>query len=282
MTPRTIAIAVLLLPALLVAADAKTKYTLRYKLKAGDHLRWNVAHQANIRTTAGGSTQRVETESESVKVWRVIDVADNGQLTFVHSVDSVRMRHQARGREAIEVAFPLPSGKKAPLGYESVGEDVGVPLTKVVMNARGEVVERIDLRRRKKASTTGYEGPLTIPLPEQGVSVGERWTEMHLVLAPRKDRTRQRVKLQQRFQLQSVENGIATIGVESVVLTPIDDPTVKIHLVQSKTRGTVKFDMTRGRIVEQNLSLDEEIIGAPLGDASSTHYQMQFKETLMK
>jgi hypothetical protein len=220
----------------------------------------------------------METASDSVKVWRVEEANRQGQITLVHSVASVRMKHKSSGREETEVELPCPPDKKIPLGYEGIAGDVGVPLTRITMDTRGNIIERVDLRQRKRASTSGYEGPLTLPLPSHPIAVGETWTNPHVVSAPRKDGTFKQVKVEQRFTLQGVRDQVASIYVECIVLTPIREPEIKVHLVQSKTRGTVRFDLRAGRVIEQDLSLDEEIIGAPLGDASSMHYVMQFTE----
>jgi hypothetical protein len=263
-------------------SNAGQKHALQYKFKAGETLHWEVSHRAKIRTTAGGSSQVVETISDSVKVWQVSDVNAQGQMTFVHSVARVTLRHRTSGREETVVELPLPPGKPAPFGYEQAASDVGIPLTRVTIDGAGKIIKRDDLRQRKRPSTSGYEGPMTIPLPSEPVAVGERWTNEHVVSAPRQDGTFKQVRLEQRFTLKSVKNQIATIFVESVLLSPVREPEIKVHLVQSKTRGTLKFDMAAGRVIEQDLSLDEEIIGFPLGDASSMHYVMTFTEKFSK
>jgi len=90
---------------------AAQKHTLQYKLKEGETLYWQVSHRARIRSTAGGSTQTVETASDSTKVWRVESVDANGQITLVHQVDHVHMRHSTAGREETAVEIPSPTAK---------------------------------------------------------------------------------------------------------------------------------------------------------------------------
>ncbi len=99
---------------------------------------------------------------------------------------------------------------------------------------------------------------------------------------PRKQGGFKVVKLEQRFTLKEVSRDIATIDVESIVLTPVNEPEVQAHLVQSKTKGTIKFDLVAGRVIQQELSLDEEIIGVPHGEASSMHYVMKFTERYLR
>src|SRR5205085_815827 len=167
-------------------------------------LYWQVGQRARIRSTAGGSTQTVETASDSTKVWHVESVGTDGEITLVHQVDHVHMRHSTSGREETVVEIPSPEGKKPPLGYEQMAEDIGVPLTRLVMDAHGSVIRREDLRKQKRPAPTTHDAPMTIPLPAKAVAIGESWSSETSVTAPRKDGTYKRVKLEQRFMLKEV------------------------------------------------------------------------------
>jgi hypothetical protein len=261
------------------AAAKAQKYTLEYKFEAGENPYWEVSHQARIRSTAGGSTQVVETHSDSTKVWKVESVGPKGEITLVHQVDHVRMRCSTSGREETVVEIPSPDGKKPPLGYEQMAEDVGVPLTRLVMDRHGNVIDRKDLRKKKRPTLTTQDAPMTIPLPDRAVAVGERWSNEYVIKAPRRQGGFKIVKFEQRFTLKEVSRDIATIAVDNIVLTPVNEPEVQAQVAQSKTKGTIKFDLVAGRVIRQDLSLDEEVIGVPLGEASSMHYVMHFTES---
>src|SRR5262245_34327692 len=157
-------------------ASAAQKHTLEYKFQADETPYWEVSHEARIRSTVGGTTQTVETHSDSTKVWQVESVGSKGEITLVHRVDRVRMRHSISGRAATEVEIPSPDGKKPPLGYEQMAEDIGVPLTRLVMDRRGKVISREDLRKKKRPALTTQDAPMTIPLPERAVAIGDHWS----------------------------------------------------------------------------------------------------------
>lgn len=252
---------------------AKPSYQLRYQFKAGDVLRWDVRHQVKIMTTVAGTTQNAATDSRSVKKWEVESVTDDGKITFVHSVESVVMTHRLSGRE--EQTFDSVNDKTPPPGFEDAAENIGVPLATVTMDSRGEVIERKDGRPR----SNGYDGPMTIPLPEEAVYAGYEWKIPHLISIPMRDRTIKKVKTQQRYLVESIKDGIATIRVETQILTPINDPVIEAQLVQRETRGTVRFDINRGRVIEQNSEMEKRVIGH-IGETSSMHYSMQFEEKL--
>src|SRR3990172_5528165 len=65
------------------AADATT-YDLRYKLAAGETLRYEVEHRASIRSTIDETTQAAQTQTNSVKAWKVTDVLPNGEIEFIN------------------------------------------------------------------------------------------------------------------------------------------------------------------------------------------------------
>ncbi len=270
------------LPAALAGADDteskpsgtdQPSYQLRYKFKEGDVYRWDVRHQVKILTTVAGTTQNAATDSRSVKKWVVEKVAENGQITFVHSVESVVMTHRLTGRE--EQTYDSVNDKSPPPGFEDAAANIGVPLATITMDSRGEVLDRRDARPR----TSGYDGPMTIPLPEEPVHVGYEWKIPHLISIPMRDRTIKKVKSQQRYVVESIKDGIAVISVETQILTPINDPVIEAQLVQRETRGKVRFDIERGCVVEQDSQMEKRVIGH-IGETSSMHYTMQFEEKL--
>ncbi len=255
------------------ASPEKEKHLLRYKFNEGDVFRWDVRHQVQIVTTVAGTTQNASTDSRSVKKWTVEKVQPSGEFTFVHSVESVVMTHRLTGRE--EQTFDSTKDKNPPPGFEDAAENIGTPLATITMDNRGEVIKREDHRPR----ASGYDGPMTIPLPEEAVYEGYEWKIPHVISVPMRDRTIKKIKSQQRFTVVSIKNGVATIRVETVILTPINDPVIEAQLVQRETQGVVKFDINQGRVIEQSSHMDKRVIGH-IGETSSMHYTMQFEEKL--
>jgi hypothetical protein len=128
-----------------------TTYTLRYKFQPGEVMRWKVVHQALVRTTVSGTTQTAETRSESIKVWQVNQVdAETGRATFVHSVDSVDMRQSVSGRQ--DVRFNSLTDAVVPAEFEEVAKAVGVPLSVIVLDNQGHVINRHEERPQPNAN----------------------------------------------------------------------------------------------------------------------------------
>ena len=247
---------------------------MRYKFQPNEAIRWKVVHQALVRTTVSGTTQTAETRSESIKVWQIKEVdPSTGQATFVHSVDSVDMRQSVSGRQ--DVRYNSQTDVVVPAEFEEVAKSVGVPLSRVVLNSQGHVI-----KRHEERAQPGTQGEMTVPLPEKAVAVGESWSLPHDASVRQKDGSMKTVQTRQEFTLTEVTGDVATIKVETVVLTPIRDPALEVQLIQHVTDGIVRFDIKAGCVIGQQTDIDNGVIGFQ-GEASSLHYVTRFTEELM-
>jgi hypothetical protein len=261
------------------ASDSSSEqYTLRYKFRPGETIRWEVLHQARVRSTVADTTRCSEMVTKSVKAWRVTDVEPDGTATFEHLVESVHMRNKFSDRG--EVRYNSETDEEAPVGYEGVAESIGVPLTVAKMSPQGEILHRE--RKRVKAAAQNQEGLMSIPLPEEAVPVGHTWSLPYDIEVPLENGTVKKVKSLQTFTLESVRTGVATIRVATKILTPIHDPALEAKLIQREQSGTVRFDLDAGRVLSQQMDLDRRVVGfTPTSAASSLHYVTRFTETLL-
>ncbi|MEE8451637.1 MAG: hypothetical protein V3R99_06965 [Thermoguttaceae bacterium] len=259
----------------IAAAETADKYTLRYRFKVGEVLRWEVEHRAKTDTTIEGDSQTADTLSKSVKAWRVQRLGADGSATFEHTVEWIEMRQRLTGRE--EVCYDSRTDKEPPTVFQQVAKSVGVPLSVVTVDPQGKVLERVRTKARPKNQS---EGEITIPLPEEPVAVGHVWSFIHDVSVPLNTGGIRKVKTQQRFKLAGVKTGVATIEVSNHLLTPIDDPKLESQLLQRQSSGTVKFDIDAGRVLSQRMELDKRVVGFS-GPTSSIHYATRFSERLL-
>jgi len=250
------------------------KYLLRYKFEPGETIRWEVEHRAQIRTTVSGTTQTAETVSSSVKVWQVSDVDSAGRATFVHSVESVDMRQKLTGRQ--EVSYNSTTDEKPPLGFEDVAEAVGIPLAIITLDAQGKVTSREDKHR----PSSGGTGPVTIPLPSEALAVGQQWLLPSEVQVNLDNGGVKKIQARQRFTLAEVSEGLATIRIETQILSPVHNPAIEAQLIQKESNGTVVFDIESGRIVSQQSDVDKRVHGVP-NETSSLHCLTRFTEKLI-
>ena len=255
-----------------VKADlASQEHHLRYKFASGEQVRWKAVHLVTFETKIQGNTQTAKSRSVSTKAWKISSVDDRGNITFAHVVESVDMWQHVSGRP--EVSYNSEMDKQAPQAYEHVAKSIGVPLVTVTMDPYGKILRR----HEEKTQFSPWVGELTIPLPAHPVKVGDQWSVPEELTIRLQDGIVKRVKTRQLYTLTKVETGVATIVVETQVLTPVDDPKLKSQLVQRLTRGTVKFDIDSGRLLSKQLDLDETVIGFN-GAESIMQYLARFTE----
>ena len=256
--------------------QAGTKsYKLRYKFNAGEILRWEVEHRVRVRTTISGSTQTAETLSDSTKQWKVGSVDAKGNATLVHSVEHVAMWQKSDGRQ--ETRYDSKTDTVPPPIYENVAKSVGVPLVELTLDTLGMVVKR----EERFPQTTPLPEHVTMPLPENAIAVGEEWTiPSDISINLPAQQINKKIKARQLYRLDSVDDDLATIRMETQILTPVNDPVIESQLVQAKTNGTVRFDIAAGRILSQQSDIDEQVAGFQ-GLGSNMHYVMRFTEKLL-
>ncbi|MGO8750049.1 MAG: hypothetical protein ACLQNE_29225 [Thermoguttaceae bacterium] len=258
----------------LAAAAPATQYTLRYKFHPGETLRWEVTHESNIEATVSGTSQSADSQTTSVKVWRVKEVRPDGAAVFQYSVESVRMKQKLTGR--MEVHYDSNVNKKPPLGFDMVAKSIGVPLVNITLDNRGKIVRREHLLERQH----GEEGDVTLPLPEQPVALGASWTIPQEIEVAMDQGGIKRIKTRQVFTLEAVQEGIAAIRVEQQILSPIDDPSVEAKLIQRESTGTIRFAIDPGRVIGQAIEVDRRVLGFR-GPASALHCRVVFNEKFL-
>ena len=253
-------------------AEDSTTYDLKYKFKSGEVIRSTVLHKATVETTIQGNRQTAETRTTSVKAWKVSDVKPDGTITFAHMVENIDMWHKMQGRQ--EMRYNSLTDKTPPQGFEDAAKRVGVPLSIITMDAHGKVINRDEKIDKGTANPT----PITIPMPAEPVAIGHEWNSPYSITLQTPNGGLKTIDLRQVYNLTSVATGVATISVETQVLTPLSDPGLEAQLIQHMTVGTMKFDIDAGRLISQVTDLDRRVIGFN-GPASSMHYLTRVEET---
>ncbi len=256
------------------SVDQGKKYLLQYKFKLGEQLRYRVLHSTDIRSTVESTTQQAESKSESVKVWKVTDVLPNGEMEFIHVVESVKMSNRVPDRAKTE--YDSQSDKTPPPGFEQAARAVGVPLSLIRIAPSGTIVEREEKHPQPPASV---DMPITLQFSENPLAVGEKWDATYDVPSERKSGAKLKVRTRRVCTLKQVKSGIATITVEYQILTPVSAFT-ESQLVDRLTKGTVRFDIERGRVISQNFEANRRILGFA-GKTSSMHYRSRLEERLI-
>lgn len=263
--------------ACLRAADAPAVAAVRleYRFGPGDRLVMDVAHRALTETTIAGTTQSTETATDSTKIWIVTAVDAAGNVTIEHSVDDVTMTSQASDKG--QTRWSSRGNEPPPPGYETVKQSLGVPLSRLAIDRTGRVISRQDLRPSPPSNTGDL---MVVPLPDERVSAGAEWTVPQEVVVEVPNGPRKAVRTRLRYRLEAIRDGIATIHVDTTVLTPLDDPRLEARLLERIWDGTIDFDIERGRVIRRSTGIDRRVIGFS-GPESSVRYKANLEERLL-
>jgi hypothetical protein len=262
--------------AVLCAAETEVGETFRlgYRYQAGDRLVMDVTHRALTETTIAGTTQSTETATDSTKIWTVTAVDAAGHATIEHSVDGVTMT--SRTSDKGQVRWSSSGDEPPPPGYETVKQSLGVPLSRLTIDRVGRVLSRQDLRPSPPSNTGDL---MVVPLPDGEVREGAEWTVPQEVVVEVPNGPRKAVRTRLRYHLASVRDGIATIHVDTTVLTPLDDPRLEARLLERIWDGKLEFDIDRGRVIRRTTGIDRRVIGFS-GPESSVRYKASLEEKL--
>jgi hypothetical protein len=250
-------------------------YSLAYKFAAGDEFRTKVVHLVTVQTKISGTQTEDSSRSVSNRLWRVKQVDGSGNIVFENIVESVDMWTKSTGRA--EVRYNSQTDKSPPPEYLLVAESMGKVLSVVTMDPHGRIISRDD---KQKQFNPGI-GDLTIPFPAQPVKAGNTWSIPDEVQVKLEDGTIKKIATRQRYKLEKVENGVATLSVATQVLTPVNDAKIQSQLVQRLQEGTIQFDIEAGRLLHKQMDLDQQVFGFA-GAESHMQYLARFTEEPVK
>lgn len=269
-----VALALLILSDGLAKGAESEKYTLRYRFKAAETVRYEVIHIAKTKTRLRGAEEVSQVHTVSEKVWTFQPGTELGRMTFDHSVAKVELMQQTG--EKPEIRWSSDSGSEPPAEFATVAEQLGTPLSTVSINPRGEEVDRTT--HAGSEAQLGMGG-LTLSLPEDPIAIGGSW------FVPREVKVRavsgevKSMKVREVYTLDKVQTGVAALTVRSEVLTPMEDESVKAQLVQQLSNGSIRFDIDAGRVLSKQLDWDETVVGFQ-GANSMMEYRARLTETI--
>lgn len=246
-------------------------YSLAYKFSPGEQFRTKVIHMATVETKIKGVAQKTQSRTVSTRQWKIKAVAANGNITFENIVDRVEMWNSVEGRQ--EVKYDSAVDQAAPPEFERVANSIGKVLATVTIDPHGRIVGRENSQPHFNPGI----GELTIPFPNVAVKAGASWSIPEEVKVRLEDGSVKKISTQQRYRLEKVEAGVATISLQTETLTPVNDPKVQVELVQRLQKGTIRFDLDAGRLIHKQLDMDQAIFGYS-GDDSHMQYLARFTE----
>lgn len=244
-------------------------YRLKYRFQPNQFVHYK-EHQ-RVRNTARYKqvTETVRYEWTTHKHWRVSSVDGEGRAVLELMIDRVRMKAQFDQHDPI--VWNSESPEPPPEKFRDVAATVGKPQVRLRVTPAGELesVVRLD----NKAGSSQQPGAkrsrnFLVVFPDEPIRVGESWSDRYQVKVNVTRKLKKDVTLLRTYRLRSVEDGRATIGLNTSIVTAVNNPKVRAQLIQRTPSGTIEFDLKRGLIASRKLTVDRVVIG-PFGAKSS-------------
>ncbi len=257
-------------------------FRLEYKLKRGQILTYDVEQQASITTQKDAFAESTHNKSTTRMHFRVLSVSDAGIAELESYIDRVRMSYHFGKDDPIE--FDSDMKGPPPRGFSQIKAAIGSPLARLKVDKWGSLVSIISFRGDTKGDEQDVSDDparnFLVKLPTEPVSIGAHWTEQIPVKVLITKNLSNTVKLLRKYELLSVENGLATISVKAEILTPVNDPQLLGQLIQRTPQGTIQMDLDQGVIVARTMKTDKTEIGI-IGPKSSMRAVSELRETLV-
>ncbi len=259
-------------------------YELVYRFRANAFLHYDVSHENTITTQVSQASETAINKSVTRKHIRVVSVDGSGTAELEPTIDHVQMTVQFDGNDPVE--FDSRNPDKQPEQFSSILKTVGKPSVRIRVDRHGRLLKVTRLDRTQSAGENkdaAANDPVpnnVLPFPDKAIAVGHQWEEEFSVPVSLDRTLKKDVRLSRRFQLDAVEDGIAIVTYKTVVLEPVNNPTMRAQLIQRTPTGQFRFDIQAGAIIEMKASLDRTEIGV-IGATSSMRAIMSRTEKLI-
>lgn len=277
--------------------DPGEKYTLAFKFRPNQVVRYEVTNETEITTNFKGDTETVRNKSESIKNYRVTAVEESGagdlelSIEWVHMVASFS---DPDGAKAEPVEFQSDDPTKHPAKFRHILDTVGKPRATIRFSPTGKPLKVLagapqpppvaanQIAAGAAAPPVADTSPESyfVPFPEKPVAIGEVWKDRFDVIARNLDRNPVKVTMQRTFRLAEVKQGRALIELRTAILTPVQDQAVAGQLIQREISGKIDFDIERGLILSRESGVDNTVVN-PFGPKSSMRARSQYHERIL-
>lgn len=254
---------------------------LRYKFAPGQVVQYEVSMHDEYDIRIGGSSDEPYSRQDSGKSYRVIAVNDDGSAVLEPTFDWIKIDVEQNG---VRSTWDSRKGVPPPMELAAMADVVGKPNLRISVTPTGEVTKvesllgdqiEVDVDDPKQAALDVF-----LRLPQESVEIGGTWREdfQGSVNVDPNVQLKKVIKMQRRYYLKSVEDGIATIQLRTVVLTPVQEPAQLMQLLRRQPQGTIKLDLDRGILISKSLAQQNQVQNFVPNQASVLTFKQQHTE----
>lgn len=257
--------------------DAET-FLLRYKFEVGQVVRYEDSLKDNYVIKVGQNTEKQHSHQKSEKNYRVISVNEDGSAELELTFEWVTIDISQNGAKA---KFDSRLDKKPEPLFEPMAAMVGKPRLRLTVSSTGKIsnVQPLVNKQKKPGKFTFDDLP---ELPEKPMKVGGIWKEDISVPVsfPGNPKLKQIIKLQRRYFVRSLKDGIVDISVKTKVLTPLNNPEIELQLIRRQPQGDFQINLKTGLFLSRNLTQDNRVLNFAKGPSQMDFTQVHTEKML--
>jgi len=264
----------------LVSPGDGPQQKLAYKFTPGQFLNYEVDHKMTFNVRYQQNVSKTREETQTWKQLRIVNVDESGNATLEPMISRVKM--MAKFDAEPEITYDSQNNTEAPKKFAPVAEAIGKTYVRLQFAPNGELLRVAALpgapeHLAEAATKPDAQYNFLIVFPKEPIGIGAIWKDRFQVPVTVDKKLSQQVSLQRQYTLTGIQGTTATITLKTSVITPINNPEVEGQLVQRTPNGIIEFDLERGVITSQTMSVVGQAVGAfgPMTalDASSTTHE---------
>lgn len=245
--------------ALFVMPAAASAQAPRFKWVDGQTLTYKVAQNTTATETVGDKVTETVTRLDLVKKWKISAVDTAGVATLTMSLEHLRMETKTPTGDKMLFDSSAPK-TSTPALVDEMAKYVGVPLTVVRMDARGQIVE-VKECKFGPASRLMADLPFKIALPATPLVIEAAWERSYQIKIEPAQGQPETYAATQRLTCKGLTGSLATIAVSTIVAGLPEATADQIPLCPLQPSGDVVFDLANGRLKSVRYKWTKELSG---------------------
>lgn len=262
---------------LVVAPGWASAQEARFRWQPGQVLTYKVVQSSSATENSAEKASVTETRLELTKKWQVVAVDAAGVATLSMSLDRLRM--ETKPPTGVALIFDSSAkDKSTPALIEEMSKYIGVPLTVIRMDSRGQLTE-VKESKFGPASRLEADLPFKLTLPATALAPGVAWDRKYQVKLEPPHGAGESYAAQQSVKVKSITGPLAVLSVSTTITGPVENQAEQIPLLPLQPAGEIVFDLASGRLKSVRYQWTKEVAGTQ-GEGSKYTYINSYVEEL--
>lgn len=251
---------------------------LQYRFLPGQALHYVTSDVSIVDVEQGGEATTVKYSTQTWKHYQIRSVDADGTAVLEIVIDRVLMRAEGDGKV---IEFDSRQPGPAPAEFSHLLDAIGRAAVAMTVTPSGRM-ESAELRlgaATRPLPLQDRDSQLLAALPAEPVAVGAVWKERFDVPVKVEGKLSRNIRLQRNYKLTALDGNRATIDLETVILTPVNDPELESQLIQRTPSGVLILDLEQGVLTSKRTTLHNQVVGFS-GDGSKLKVFRTYEERL--